>query len=152
MVLTWEACPPPRTLEFGPGQHVGGKPSGAEGGCLCPPEAARPGGRAGCVVNPGPVRQAGCRGSPAPLSSGWHGLSLVSMHLWSQAPSKRPLQFHVPPRMPAGAPQVGPYSFPVQESGVCRVVLAQDKCPVSLESRVPERKVEVTQFCLAGHQ
>ena len=26
MVLTWEACPSLRTLEFGPGQHVGGRP------------------------------------------------------------------------------------------------------------------------------
>lgn len=67
MVLTWEACPSLGTLEFGPGQHVGGRPSGAEGRCLCPPEAARPGGPAGCMVNTGPVRQAGCRwGLPPP--------------------------------------------------------------------------------------
>lgn len=114
MVLTWEPCPSLRTLEFGPGQPVGGRPSGVDGRCPCSREAARPGGPARLHG----VQQA-CEtgwlsvGFPAQLSSGWHGLSLVSMHFWSQTSTKRALLLHVPPRMPTGAPPAGPCSFPV---------------------------------------
>lgn len=152
MVLTREARPPLRTLKFGPARRVEGRLSDADGRCLCPMLATGRGGPAGPTVCVGPAKQGSLSVWSLPGGQ-WPARARSGLRvLLEPGPQRTGSAASCAVPGCRGPPHAGPCSFPVQELGECGVLPGHKKCPVSLESRVQERTVEVTQRCLAGHQ